>query len=237
LLGQSGWRPLLTVLPLLAVCSRNAASTYRGTKSTTRDGKVHGNSGHDLFPAGSTTRERNPVEGKKQSSALKGERDDEISRKRPEATGRLEIWLHLIDLQRMATYLVVEQSRNTLSPAEIALRIRSAILRGKLFREDFRRVCSQCSLEESPAVHSRSMAPLLPIRRVEAGFSARRPPTDLKPSLRWRGKSCEPAQAALGSTREPGRAVKLVGQSRIDLRPNITDVALRTHPLIAFGRK
>jgi hypothetical protein len=28
------------VLSLLAVCSRYAASTYRGTKSTTRDGKV-----------------------------------------------------------------------------------------------------------------------------------------------------------------------------------------------------
>ena len=59
LLGQSGWWPLLFVLSLLAVCSRNAASTYRGTKSTTRDGKVHRNPGHDLFPP-----ELNPLRGK-----------------------------------------------------------------------------------------------------------------------------------------------------------------------------
>ena len=82
LLGQSGWRPLLFVLSLLAICSRNAASTYQ---STARDGKVQRNSGHDLFPAGSTTKKRNRLKGKRQSSALKGDRDDEISRKRPEA--------------------------------------------------------------------------------------------------------------------------------------------------------
>jgi len=150
-------------------------------------------------------------------------------------------------------------------------------------------------MQESPAVHSRSMAPLLPIRRrrrrLEAGFSARRPRTALKPSRRWRRKSCKPSRTALGSTREPGRGVKLVGQSqstsdlavdlpvvrasvrrgpfqKLDFSPaligveqheeilrhssapvvficqfvnrglGITDVgALRTHPLIAFGRK
>jgi hypothetical protein len=38
------------------------------------------NSGRDLFPAGSTTRKRNPVGGgKKQCSALTGDRDDEVS--------------------------------------------------------------------------------------------------------------------------------------------------------------
>jgi hypothetical protein len=113
----------------------------------------------------------------------------------------------------------------------------------------------------------------------------------LVPSLRRRGKSCKPSQTALGSTREPGRGVKLVGQAQstsdlaldlpvvrtsvrrgpfqlLDFSPALIGVgqqkeilrhssapvvficqfvnrglgitdgdALRTHPLIAFGRK
>ncbi len=61
------------------------------------------------------------------------------------APGRIEIWLHLIDLQRTTTFLEVEQSLKGLSPSEMALRIRRAIFGGKLFevkREEFQKVCS-----------------------------------------------------------------------------------------------
>ena len=61
------------------------------------------------------------------------------------AQGRIEIWLHVIDLQRTKTYSEVEQSIKGLPPSDVALRIRSAILRNKLFevkREEFRKICS-----------------------------------------------------------------------------------------------
>jgi hypothetical protein len=60
------------------------------------------------------------------------------------AQRRIKIWLHLIDLERTDTYLEVEKSLAHLSPNEIAMRVRRAILDGRLFqvkRETFRAIC------------------------------------------------------------------------------------------------
>jgi hypothetical protein len=60
------------------------------------------------------------------------------------AQRRIETWLHLIDLERTATYLEVEKSLAHLSPNEVAMRVRRAILDGKLFQvkhEAFRAIC------------------------------------------------------------------------------------------------
>jgi hypothetical protein len=61
------------------------------------------------------------------------------------APGQIQIWLHLIDLQRTTTYLEVEQSLKGLSSVDMALRIRSAIFANKLFdvkNEEFQKICS-----------------------------------------------------------------------------------------------
>jgi hypothetical protein len=48
LLGRSRGAASMLFLSLAAVCSRNTASTYRGTRSTTRDGKVHATATGDM---------------------------------------------------------------------------------------------------------------------------------------------------------------------------------------------
>jgi hypothetical protein len=55
----------------------------------------------------------------------------------------------------MAPYFEGEQSLNTLSPVEIALRVRRAIWGGKLFREELpTSLLAVQFMEESPPVHS-----------------------------------------------------------------------------------
>jgi hypothetical protein len=60
-LARTIWVGLPFVLSLLAVWQPRSASTYQGAKSTIRGGNVHRNSGHELVPAGSTARKRNPL--------------------------------------------------------------------------------------------------------------------------------------------------------------------------------
>jgi hypothetical protein len=60
------------------------------------------------------------------------------------AAGRIGIWLHTIDLQRTQRYREVEQMLRGAKGNEAPLRVRSAIMEGKLFRIEgqcFRRIC------------------------------------------------------------------------------------------------
>ena len=60
------------------------------------------------------------------------------------AQTRIEIWLHLVDLERTAAYVELENSLGQMSPNEVALRVRSAILDGTLFKvkqEIFQPIC------------------------------------------------------------------------------------------------
>ena len=60
------------------------------------------------------------------------------------AAGRIEIWLHTINLQRTHRYREVEQMLRGAEGNETALRVRSAIVEGELFKiegQRFQKIC------------------------------------------------------------------------------------------------